>query len=76
MIDKEAIKSFSDSELNWLKSLTLNPDSGVTEVNRGLNDDAVIEPIIEEVKDDGKDNLKEIENDDSILPNDISELPI
>ena len=76
MIDKEAIKSFSDFELNWLNSLTLNPDSGVSEVNRGLNDDTVIEPIIEEIKDDGKNNLREVETDDSIIPNDISELPI
>lgn len=76
IIDKEAIKSFSDSELTWLNSQTFNPDSETTEVTRGLNDDVIINPIIEEVKDDGKSNLEKIQQDNDIIPNDISELPI
>jgi len=76
IIDKEAIKNFSDSELAWLNSLTLNPDSDTNETVRGLDDDVIIEPIIEEVHDDGKNNLEEVKHDDDIIPNDISELPI
>lgn len=77
IIDKEAIKNFSDSELSWLNGLTLNPDSDETSVQRGLNDDVIIEPIIpEEDNNNEKENLKQIKEDDEIIPNDISELPI
>lgn len=76
IIDKEAIKNFSDSELVWLNSLTLNPDSDTSETARGLDDNVVIEPIIEEVHDDGEKNLEEVGHDNDVIPNDISELPI
>lgn len=76
IIDKDAIKSFSDSELAWLNSLTLNPDSEISEVNRGLNDDKIIETIDEKEEDNEKLNVEEIKNDHNIIPNDISELPI
>ena len=32
IIDKESIKNFSESELNWLNGLTLNPDAEETNV--------------------------------------------
>ena len=76
IIDKESIKSFSESELNYLNNLTLNPEAEEVVKSRGLDDNAIIEPIIPDEKIDIKDNFKEIERDDSVIPTDISELPI
>ncbi len=77
IIDKDAIKNFSESELNWLNNLTLNPEAEETNVQRGLNEDNVIEAIIpEEDNTNEKDNAEEIQKDNEIIPKDISELPI
>ena len=77
IIDKEAIKNFSDTELNWLNGLTLTPDSEETVIQRGLDDNIVIEPILpEEEQDNDSINREEIRKDDEYIPSDISELPI
>lgn len=45
IIDKKAVKDFSDFELGWLNSLTLSPTADTPEV-RGITPDVEIEPII------------------------------
>ena len=55
----------------------MNPDSEETVIQRGLDDNTVIEPILpEEEQDNDSINREEIRKDDEYIPSDISELPI
>ena len=70
IINKDAIKEFSTYELNWLNSLTLNPQEEI-EVKRGLNNDQVIDAVLPKEEDNQDNNQEDEEVTDSEITKDI-----